>query len=248
MAFNYKKYVTDEKFLKDYENYQERYSSSVRESDKKTIDLIGDWIDEGKKKSRVLDIGCSTGNLLYHLHHVYPDLELVGCDYAETSIRKCSQNTRLKNIEFHIADVTNPIKLGLFDIVLVNAVFYMMSENDFAKGLLNISKTLKQGGLLILFDFANDFNQDLKITEVSKSHPSGLDIHFRPKEKIRELLLSTGFSKLKFMNFKLPIDLPLISEQDHNELNSYTIKSENGERLVFRGSLYQPWCHICARR
>ena len=33
-----------------------------------------------------------------------------------------------------------------------------------------------------------------------------------------------------------------------SELNSYTIKSENGERLVFRGSLYQPWCHICARR
>tara|TARA_B110000003_G_scaffold242856_1_gene250923 strand:+ start:2568 stop:3314 length:747 start_codon:yes stop_codon:yes gene_type:complete len=248
MAFNYKEYVTDKKFLKDYENYQERYSSSIRESDKKTIDLIGDWIHERKKELRVLDIGCSTGNLLYHLHNVYPDLELVGCDYAETSIRKCRQNTRLKNIEFHIADVTNPIKLGLFDIVLVNAVFYMMSENDFAKGLQNISKTLKKGGLLVLFDFANDFNQDLKITEVSKSHPLGLDIHFRPKEKIRELLLSTGFSKLKFVNFKLPIDLPLISEQDHNELNSYTIKSEIGERLVFRGSLYQPWCHICARR
>ena len=54
MAFNYKEYVTDKKFLKDYENYQERYSRSIRESDKKTIDLIGDWIHERKKELRVL--------------------------------------------------------------------------------------------------------------------------------------------------------------------------------------------------
>lgn len=247
MSFNYKDYVNDKKCLTEYESYQDRYTNSIRESDKKIIEKTGDWLQGKSKDVRVLDVGCSTGNLLYHLNIRYPDLELVGCDFAESSINKCKNNPKLKNIQFHISDVTKPIELGRFDIIIVNAVFFMMSDDDFAKGLLNLNKILKEDGLLVIFDFAHDFNQELKISEISKSKPLGLDINFRSKKKINLLLSNAGFSNLEFINFKLPIDLPLDKKNNQNQLNSHTIKSEDGERLIFRGILYQPWCHIYGR-
>ena len=42
MSFNYKDYVKDKKCLKEYESYQDRYTNSIRESDKRIIEKIGD--------------------------------------------------------------------------------------------------------------------------------------------------------------------------------------------------------------
>jgi hypothetical protein len=37
-------------------------------------------------------------------------------------------------------------------------------------------------------------------------------------------------------------------ESGFEDLNSYTVKTETGDRLLFRGALYQPWCHMIAHK
>ena len=48
--------------------------------------------------SIILDIGCSTGNLLYHLKSEFPNTILNGCDLNKSSIDTCINDKDLTNI------------------------------------------------------------------------------------------------------------------------------------------------------
>ena len=63
----------------------------------------------------------------------------------------------------------------------------------------------------------------------------------------------SGFDDVQFAPFEIPIDLPRgrtvgDNESGFEDLNSYTVRSEAGDRLLFRGTLFQPWCHLIARK
>jgi len=246
--FSYSDYVTDEKFLSEYNEYQEKYATRIRESDRIVVELVRGIVNkaEGDKPIRLLDIGCSTGNLLMHLKNMVSDLELYGGDLARSSLEACRANQDLAGITFQEMNI---LELGVeysFDIIVVNAVMYMMSDDEMKQALASIFSSLRQGGQLILFDFCHPFEQHLVINERSKTHPEGLNIYFRPEQTIREAFIATGFSDLQVRPFQLPVDLP--QHRDNGELITYTIKSEQGERMAFRGILLQPWCHMTARK
>ena len=59
-------------------------------------------------------------------------------------------------------------------------------------------------------------------------------------------LMNAGFSDIQFYPFEIPIDLP--EPNAASDLTTYTRRTEIGSRLQFRGSLYQPWCHLTARK
>jgi 2-polyprenyl-3-methyl-5-hydroxy-6-metoxy-1,4-benzoquinol methylase len=102
-TFTYHDYVTDEKFLAGYNAYQAKYAGQMRESDKVMIRLIREVVakrgDLGRPL-RLLDIGCSTGNLLLHLKRQLPNLALTGGDLAESSLDECRGNPELVGIDF----------------------------------------------------------------------------------------------------------------------------------------------------
>ena len=82
---SYQNYVTDEQFLSDYNSYQAKYAANIRESDKVMLAILRDVIAKYEKKDkplRLLDVGCSTGNLLLHLKYHFPELDLTGGDLA----------------------------------------------------------------------------------------------------------------------------------------------------------------------
>lgn len=99
---------------------------------------------------------------------------------------------------------------------------------------------------MLVFDFFHPFEQRLEIIETSKSHPCGLRLCFRPISEVTKLLTEVGFGKPNFRPFTLPIDLPRL--EDNSELITYTVPTSSGERLPFRGTLFQPWCHLTATR
>src|SRR5882672_9444997 len=78
----YERYVRDEKFLAGYNEYQSKYANEMRESDRVILGLIADH----GRGSTLLDIGCSTGNLLRHIKRAFPALALTGGDLAESSL------------------------------------------------------------------------------------------------------------------------------------------------------------------
>jgi SAM-dependent methyltransferase len=247
--FSYQDYVTDKAFLDEYNAYQAKYAKQMRESDKILVGLVNEVVsklDSAKGKPKLLDVGCSTGNLLLHLKRHIPQLDLIGGDLAASSLDECRANPELAGIAFEVMDLLNLPANGGYDIITINAVLYMMEDAQFEMAMESVAGALKTGGTVIVFDFFHPYPQDLHIIETSKSHPAGLRLRFRPMAQVESLLERCGFEMIAFRPFTLPIDLP--PSGNEGDLITYTVPVVDGRKLPFRGTLFQPWCHMSAVR
>lgn len=244
-GFSYHDYVGDDAFLAEYNAYQQRYAERIRESDKVIISIICERVDQSRGgQLKILDIGCSTGNLLLHLKRMVPNADYTGGDLAQSSLMECRQNSELDGIEFREMDVLG-LPLNAFDIIIVNAVLYMFDDEQFIRAMASIFKALKNGGQAIIYDFAHPFkHQNLIISETSMMHPKGLRLCFRPMAIIERVAEEAGFGRVVFRPFDLPIDLAMLGYDE--EVVTYTVPRQDRTRMMFRGALYQPWCHMVA--
>lgn len=245
-GFSYRDYVSDERFNQSYNEYQDRYSEEIRFSDLKILELVEKALEYAPTQPRILDVGCSTGNLLKHLKRTFASqVKLSGCDLSESALNKASQIQELVDVDLNQMDITN-LPHNVADIAIVNAVLYMMDSTDFERSIASLSNCLSETGRLIVFDFAHTFPQELEILESSHSHPQGLRLMFRSQKAWVAPLERYGFRDIEFLPFEPPEDLPRI--ENATDLISYTIETQEGRRLLFRGALSQPWAHIIARR
>lgn len=242
--FTYQDYVEDETFLERYNAYQQRYATQIRESDKVMAALVGEAIAAAGRRLKVLDIGCSTGNLLLHLRRLVPEADYLGGDLAESSLQECRRNPALEGVAFERLDITD-LPPERFDVVIANAVLYMFDEVQYDRALKSLATSLKTDGRLLVYDFAHPFDhQNLTIHETSLMHPKGLRLCFRPMTYVREHMQAAGFRTPEFRPFELPIDLPKPGHDE--EVVTYTVATAEAARLMFRGALFQPWCHMIA--
>ncbi len=239
--------MTDESLIRSYNAYQDKYKVAPRESDKVSIALVREFATDPSDCS-ILDIACSTGNFLRHLRRALPKARLTGADLAIKSIEKCRQDQELSGIGFHIADLLDLSSLSSqFDVINANAVTFLFDWPDYKKSLRSINEALKPGGADVGFELMHQFSvQDVTVIETSEWNPDGLTLRFRPMKKVEAAMLDAGFESVEFRPFILPIDLPFPGHDA--DVGTYTRKDENGERMAFRGVLYQPWCHLIARK
>jgi SAM-dependent methyltransferase len=244
--FSYGDYVEDDKFITGYNEYQNKYAEKMRESDRVLVGLAEGICKESKQDEplSLLDVGCSTGNLLLHLKQHLRDIRLSGAELAESSLEQAKSNPDLAGVDFAKRDLLDLELHQEYDIIVVNAVFYMLNDEQLKKALKSVCLALKPGGSLLAFDFFHPFEQDLSVLEKSTTHPEGLMLHMRPQDSVKAILEDAGFSTAQFMPFSMPIDLEKPSQPD--DMRTYTVKDEKGGRLSFRGVLFQPWCHLHA--
>lgn len=247
--FSYEKFVKNKNYLDKYNTYQSKYIDKIRESDRVILDLIDEFFSNFRSNGNVphlLDIGCSTGNLLLHIKRAFGDrLKLIGGDLALSSLNICRGNPDFSGISFEELDITNLPKEN-FDVIVVNAVLYMFNTQQYEASLSSLHDALRPGGVVLIYDFANPFSQDLEIIEKSCIYPDGMRLCFRAQEYIIKAVSLAGFTDLEFRPFELPIDLP--KPEGNHDITTYTVKDQRGHRMMFRGMLYQPWCHIIARK
>ncbi len=243
---HYSQYVSDKKLIDSYNDYQKKYKSEPRESDKSSIEMIDKEMLE-RSQFTLLDVACSTGNFLYHLRSRFPDAHLTGVDLAKIFIDQCKDDPDLSNVQFETADLLDLSTLGKFDIITANAVTYLLDGTDYKIALDSIFSALNPAGIYIGFEFVNPFSvQDLTIIETNEWNPNGLTLRIRPMKKVQEEMERIGFSEVEFIPFDLPIDLPHPGYDA--DVLTYTVKDDSGSRMAFRGALYQPWCHFVARK
>ena len=242
-----REYPHDEKYMKHYVEYQKKHAANIRESDKVIINLLKKNLTNDVEDVSLLDVGCSTGNLLMHIGHFFPSMNLFGCDLSELQIKNCQDNPKLSKCSFQVEDITNLTYVDQFDFIIVNAVFYALENDDFLSAAKQVNKALKPGGILIAFDYFHPWKQELTIIEKSGNIPGGHVLHFRSYNSVKEVMSSASFNSLEFAPFNIQIDLP----QPHFETNfleTYTVPVEVGGRLQLRGVINQPWNHMVARK
>jgi SAM-dependent methyltransferase len=122
---------------------------------------------------------------------------------------------------------------------------YLFRQPEFERSLASLAKALKPGGRFLAFDWFHPYEQELAIFEKSATHPEGLLIHARPYSLVEKALAKAGFGDVAFRPFAIPIDLE--QPRKPTDMRSYTVPAD-GRRLLFRGALFQPWCHLVARK
>ena len=246
--FTHHDYIKNTKFLEEYNLYQKRYSKNMRDSDRVLTNFICNHVTktEFKHEPTLLDIGCSTGNLLLHLKRLLPGIDMTGGDLAISSIKEAQNNPDLSGISFKEMDIFN-LPDNKYDIIIANAVGVYFKWRDYQYLLDSVYRSLKPGGAYFAFEWLHSFDhQDLIIYETTLSHPEGIRICFRPIKKVSEYLNNVGYLKSEFIPFEIPFDM---EEPPHDgEVVSYTKKLFDGKRLMFRGALDQPWCHMIAHK
>jgi len=238
---SYDEYVKDEKFLAFYNDYQKRYANEIAERDKVMLRLIA---EKTSGKGSLLDIGCSTGNLLLHIKRAFPGMKLTGGELAESSLTTARANPDLAGIEFRTMDMLDIP--GQYDCITANAVTYLFDWPEYGRAIGSIVNALTPGGLFVSFDWYHQFaGQDLAIREVTPGHPEGLTIYSRSLDRVERIFGKAGFNAFESHPFIIPIDLPEPNDKSADPV-TYTMKLDNGKRVCMRGSLYQPWCHVTA--
>jgi ubiquinone/menaquinone biosynthesis C-methylase UbiE len=98
-------------------------------------------------KSKILDIGCATGNFLSKIQKINKNLDLYGIDSSKKMIDIAK--SKFKNIKFYnlsAEDIDFPS--NYFDIITIIETFHHFQDQKLV--LEKISKILKQGGILLI--------------------------------------------------------------------------------------------------
>lgn len=244
---DYRTYTGNSSYFSQYDRYQERYRRSPRESDKRIVDLLRAELGASQTAPSILDIGCSTGNLLALLRREFPQAKLAGCDLSTSSVEVCREDPELKGIEIQVADALTLSGAARYDAVCLNAMAFYFGDEEFAQLLSTAWNLLRNDGYLIAFDWFTPFrHQQIQVTEKSLGHPDGVTYHIRSTDLTQSMLRNAGFGAADFHPFELPIDLPFPGTD--GEVVSYTHRTDDGDRLCFRGVLFQPWFHMLARK
>lgn len=122
------------------------------------------------------------------------------------------------------------------------SAFFPDAEFDLVIG--NISKALKSGGNLVIFDWFHPVTQDLEIIERSEPYPDGWRIFVRSYDFVSRYLSKHGFQSIEFTPFEIPIDIA--RPDDRTNVATYTVRTDTGSRLQFRGVMFQPWAFTTA--
>lgn len=236
----YKEYAASSTHHHEYIEYQSKYLKKPRRSDVEIVKILGEICHPCGDDLNLLDIGCSQGNLLYQIKESFSKLHLFGGDLSPVEINECVKQPRLKGIDFKVMDIFD-LPVACFDIIIVNAVFFALDNDESKMALESISRSLKKGGYVIIFDLVNIYPQNIQIIEENLSRASlkKINLYIRNIKFFESQANNSGLNLKKASPFYIDIDLP----NDERSIVTHT-KKFGSVRYSFRGTLFQPWHHI----
>ena len=100
------------------------------------------------EKSKILDIGCGKGFLLYELKLLIPKLEICGIDISEHGFNEAKDEIRPFLFK-HRAQETLPFKDNEFDLVISLGTFHNLRLFELCKALSEMERVGNKGYLML---------------------------------------------------------------------------------------------------
>lgn len=183
--------------------------------------------------TKVLDIGCATGEFLYYLNSLNSALSYSGVDVMDSLLEKAKincPNAALINGNIYTGENLPDEK---YDVIFISGV--MSIFDDFRPFIDNLLKLSKKVGKIYLFGFFNPEDVDLLI----KVRPS-TDDDTQPWEQGWNMpsikTISNYIDRKGVSHTVTPWQIDIDLEKNANDpLRSYTINLEDHKKLVVSG-------------
>ncbi|MDO5554103.1 MAG: class I SAM-dependent methyltransferase [Planctomycetia bacterium] len=146
--------------------------------------------------SRVLDVGCGGGAALTRLGDSHPEIQLFGCDISPLAIQSAadllSQHGLSERVTLVCESVSQlPFPAGFFDTVYsIESLYFWPNPKS---GLDEVRRVLAPGGWFMLaLEMVGG-----AMTDRHEQIAERLNMFCPSLEELRQLLITTGFSKIK---------------------------------------------------
>lgn len=100
------------------------------------------------EKSKILDVGCGKGYLLYEIKKLIPNLKIVGFDISNYSIKNSKKEIK-KNLFVHNAESKFPFKKNYFDLVMSIGVLHNLDLAKVSFSLNEIQRVSKNSYIMV---------------------------------------------------------------------------------------------------
>jgi ubiquinone/menaquinone biosynthesis C-methylase UbiE len=177
------------------ERYDEKWAFYVEATTRETLRRLP--MTPG---SRVLDVGCGTGELLRRLRAKYPEAVLAGLDPVPEMLAVARDKlSGREDLRIGYAD-SLPWASGTFDAVVSCNMFHYISHP--IQALKEMARVLRPGGVIVLTDWCDDYlacrvcNLYLRLTNRAfyKTYQEA---------ECRNLLQRAGFTDVKLDRYKI---------------------------------------------
>ena len=237
-------------------SYYAAFREAPRERDKVGLSIIANKLSEFKEPIDIVEIGAGWGNLALLLQNKFPECKVSGIEIDPSCVEAWKNDATLKKVPIINENILEKKINRQWHVALTVAVTLMYPQAEFYRFMEAIAQLIKIGGYYVGWELFQEVDQDLEMNEIVE------EMNFCPHSVrsfryVRSVLEKTGFEDVRYMPFEMPIDLAPVNntvprsgrssdiEQPH--LISHTVNTDNG-RYCFRGGLYQPWCHVVAKK
>jgi ubiquinone/menaquinone biosynthesis C-methylase UbiE len=151
----------------EYRNFETYLRQDHHEKPKEAFVVLGDHLSalqsELPEAARVLDVGCATGALIGYLQTRFTSWDFTGLDISEELLKVAESKVPQASFVRGSAVDLSAMR-GAFDIALCIGVLGVFDEEQARDCLIGLTRSLRPGGLGIVFGQFNDVDVDVQIT------------------------------------------------------------------------------------
>ena len=139
------------KFDKEYWDGNRRYGyGGYKYIPNRWSKVAKDLISHYKLKagSKILDVGCGKGFLLWEMIKIQPNLKIYGFDISKYALKKSFKHKNIKLFS-HKAQKKFPFKKNYFDLVISLGTLHNLSIEDLKKSIKEIERTGKKKYVMV---------------------------------------------------------------------------------------------------
>ena len=100
------------------------------------------------ENSKILDIGCGKGFLLYEIYRLLPKAKLFGIDISSYALKRAKVKDKIRYLNLN-AQSKLPFKKNYFDLVISLGTLHNLEIHEFKKAILEINRVSKKTYIMV---------------------------------------------------------------------------------------------------